>query len=456
MLHLYNTLTREKEEFKTLNPPHVGLYTCGPTVYHYVHIGNHRTNILNDIVKRVLLYNNFEVNHVMNITDVGHLTDDADNGEDKMEKGAVREGKSAWDIAEFYTDIFKQDLKHLNIIEPNIWCKATDHIPEQIAQVQTLIDKGYTYETSDGIYMDTTKVPNYGQLAQLEKQQLEAGARIDMGDKKNSHDFALWKFSKADEQRQMEWDAFGRKGFPGWHIECSAMACKYLGEQFDIHMGGIDLSRVHHVNEIAQAECVTDKHPWVHYWIHGEFLLVQDKKMSKSLGNLLTIDTLIEKKYNPLAYRYFILQAHYRKQLNFTWNALDSAQHGLLHLQKNVLTLKQEKINKDTTTLKQEFLEKINNDLDTAGALALIWDALKQKTIDYDTLVDFDRVLGLGLAELEEENIEIPSNIQDLLDTRAHARAEKNWQQSDKLRDEIATYGFLVEDTEDGQKLSKK
>ena len=314
MLHLYNTLTHKLEEFKPITDKKVGLYTCGPTVYHYAHIGNLRSYIFEDILKRVLQYNNYEVNHVMNITDVGHLTDDGDNGEDKMEKGSKREGKTAWEIAEFYTQAFQKNLKELNIESPTTWCKATDNIPEQIELVQTLIDKGFTYETSDGIYFDTTKFPAYGEMANLQNQELEAGSRVEIGEKKNSHDFALWKFSKPEEKRQMEWEAFGRMGFPGWHIECSAMSSKYLGQHFDIHCGGIDHIPVHHTNEIAQSEAAFGEHPWVNYWMHGEFIVLKnDEKMSKSSDNFVTLNTLKEKGIDPLAYHFFLLQTHYRK-----------------------------------------------------------------------------------------------------------------------------------------------
>ncbi|MBU2542036.1 cysteine--tRNA ligase, partial [Patescibacteria group bacterium] len=353
MLKLYNTLSRKKEEFTPLKKglfksKEVGLYTCGPTVYNYAHIGNLRSYVFEDILKRTLEYNKYKVKHVMNITDVGHLTSDADEGEDKMEKGAKREGKTAWEIAEFYTQAFKSNLHDLNIEEPNIWCKATDHIPEQIKLVQKLIEKGVTYETSDGIYFDTTKIDDYGKMANLKNQKLKAGERVDMGEKKNTTDFSLWKWSSrhselhperptgsegslSSPKRQMEWKAFGRMGFPGWHLECSAMATKYLGEQFDIHCGGIDHIPVHHTNEIAQSETATGKKPWVKYWLHNEFLNMANPstgaqgKMAKSAGNFITLDTLKTHNINPLAYRYFLLQTHYRKQLSFSWEALEAA-----------------------------------------------------------------------------------------------------------------------------------
>jgi len=457
MIQLYNTLTRKKEKFVPIEKNKVKLYTCGPTVYNYAHIGNLRTYVFEDILKRVLVYNGYEVNHVMNITDVGHLTDDADQGEDKMEKGSKREGKTAWDIAEFYTEAFKQHTAELNIIEPNTWCKATDdeHITAQIAMVQTLIDKGFTYQTSDGIYFDTTKIDDYGKLAQLEKQQLEAGARVDMGEKKDPHDFALWKFNKPGETRQMQWEAFGKIGFPGWHIECSAMSVKYLGEHFDIHCGGIDHVPIHHTNEIAQTESATGKKPWVNVWMHGEFLVVgQNEKMAKSGDNFLTLDVLKKQGISPLAYRYFLLQTHYRKQLTFSWEALTGAQVGFNRLKKATLTLKQDTqghpINQ---TFVEEFKSRLNNDLDTSSALAFMWELIHSGKLNYETILYFDRVLGFGLVNVQDEKIEIPANVQSLLDKRAAAREEKNWAESDRLRDEIAAQGFVVEDTSEGQKV---
>ncbi|OGH64880.1 MAG: cysteine--tRNA ligase [Candidatus Magasanikbacteria bacterium RIFCSPHIGHO2_01_FULL_41_23] len=464
MLKFYNTLTKSLEKFK----PHgeiVGLYTCGPTVYNYAHIGNLRTYIFADILRRVLEYNNFKVNHVMNITDVGHLTDDADQGEDKMEKGAKREGKTAWEVAEFYTNAFLNDTKKLNILPATIICKATDHIPEQISQVQILIDKGLTYETNDGIYFDTTKIADYGKLARLNKQTLKTGARVAMGEKKNPHDFALWKFSPKNEKRQMEWSAFGRNGFPGWHIECSAMSIKFLGEQFDIHCGGIDHIPVHHTNEIAQAEAVTNKKPWVNYWLHGEHLVMDDKshsakaqvKMAKSGDNFITVQTLIDHGINPLAYRYFLLQTHYRKQLQFSWEALEAAQTGLNNLKKEIQKLPTASdIDTDiATATEEEFLQAINNDLNVPEALAVLWSQVKTKNISQKTVAKWDRILALNLLYNSEKKIlTIPPEIQKLLDERALARADKNWAKSDALRDKILILGFVIKDTDQGQKIS--
>jgi len=453
MLHLYNTRTRKKEPFTPLHGKDVGLYTCGPTVYNYAHVGNLRTYIFEDILRRALKYHGYVVKHVMNITDVGHLSDDADQGEDKMEKGSKREGKTAWEIAEFYTDAFKQDMQDLNILEPTVWCKATDHIDEQIDQVQALTDRGFTYETSDGIYFDTTKIGDYGKLAQLDKQQLDAGSRVDMGEKKNPHDFALWKFNKPGEKRQMEWEAFGQTGFPGWHVECSAMSMKYLGEQFDIHCGGIDHIPVHHTNEIAQAESATGGKPWVNVWMHGEFLLTGDAKMAKSGDNFLTLARLHEEGITPLDYRYFLLQAHYRKQLGFSWEALKAAKQGLKRLRQRVLEIGERQDGDPKLT--REFVEAVSDDLNTAEGLAILQTGLKNGVVSLKMVAEFDKILGLDLLAHAEEVV-IPAEIQSLLEKRRKAREEKNWTESDRLRDEIAHLGFVVEDAGNEQKIALK
>ncbi|MFH1286815.1 MAG: cysteine--tRNA ligase [Candidatus Magasanikbacteria bacterium] len=443
MLNFYNTRTREKEEFVPIQGKQVGLYTCGPTVYHYAHLGNLRTYVFEDILRRMLKYKGYDVNHVMNITDVGHLTDDADSGEDKMEKGAKREGKTAWEIAEFYTEAFKNDIAALNILEPTIWCKATDNIQEQINLVQKLIDGGHTYETSDGIYFDTTTIDDYGALAQLDKQHLEAGARVGIGEKKNAHDFALWKFSKDGRARQMEWDAFGKKGFPGWHIECSAMATKYLGEQFDIHCGGIDHIPVHHSNEIAQSEAATGKKPWVNVWMHGEFLLTEKDKMSKSENNFLTLATLEEKGLTPLAYRFFLLQVHYRKQLTFSWEAIEAAEQGLKNLRRKIKDLPEDA--PGDPLVEKAFFDALSDNLNTAEALAALSKGLKEKAINQEMITKFDKILGLGLIS-HEGDVAIPEEVQGLLDQRQKARDEKNFEESDRLRDKLEKLGYSIED----------
>jgi len=454
MIHLYNTRTKKIEPFVAINTNAVGMYSCGPTVYDYVHIGNLRTFILGDMLKRTLLINNYTVTHVINITDVGHLTNDTqDSGEDKMEKGSKREGKTAIEIASFYTQAFFSDFKELHMLQPNTWAIATEHIPEQVAQISKLIDLGFTYQTSDGIYYDTTKNSEYGDLIDLKNQSLQSGARVDIGEKKNPHDFALWKFSNPNEKRQMEWQTeLGaesdqtRSGFPGWHIECSAMSMKYLGDHFDIHTGGIDLSRVHHINEIAQAESITDKKPWVNYWVHGEFLLVKEEKMSKSLGNLFTLNDIKEKGFSPLAYRLYTLQAHYKKQLNFTWEAIAAAQEGLDRMKRLIHELAPTGEHNEFRTT---FLEKINTDLNMPEAVSLLWKYLKSRDISKQDIAYVDQVFGLDL--LSPTNIIHSKEVDILLEKRNIARKEKNWQESDDLRDQIQQLGFTVLDTDDGQ-----
>ena len=444
----------------------VGMYACGPTVYNSAHIGNLRSYVFVDTLRRTLTSAGYSLNHVMNITDVGHLTSDADEGEDKMEKGARREGKSAFEIARHYEEEFLQNLVDLNILMPNTICRATEHIPEQIALVQKLIDLGYTYETKDGIYFDTTKISDYGKLANLKEQKLEAGMRVDLGEKKNPHDFAVWKFSEKPGERQMEWDAFDKKGFPGWHIECSAMSMKYLGEQFDIHCGGIDHIPVHHTNEIAQSEAATGKQPWVNYWLHNEFLNIKSSnvsevaKMAKSGENFITLSTLKERNIDPLAFRYLLLQTHYRKQMVFSWESLKAAVNGLNNLRKSVLKNKQAN-NKPEKNEQAEIVEKfwheIYNDLNTAGALAIFIPAIEQNKIDYKTILELDEALGLDLGHIrpsESSDTIISETLKNLLDERATARSEKNWAESDRLRDEIKNHGFIVEDSAAGQKLS--
>lgn len=456
-LKLYNTLTRKKEEFKSIKKKFVGLYTCGPTVYNYAHIGNLRTYIFEDILKRVLIYNDYAVRHVMNITDVGHLTGDRDMGEDKLEKEANIQQKSAWDIAKFYTDEFKKNLKSLNILEPDIWCKATDHIKEQIKFVQILEKKGFTYKTSDGIYFDTSKFPDYNKLSHQKLESLQEGARIEKNDeKKNPTDFALWKFSPENEKRQMEWSSPWGIGFPGWHIECSAMSMKYLKNNLDIHCGGIDHVNIHHTNEIAQSESVTGK-PFFNFWIHGEFLNISSgDKMAKSQGNFLRLQLLIDQNINPLIFRYLCLMTHYKKSLTFSVEALKSAESGLnkIYLQIESFGKKIGKVNKE---FKEKFLSAINDDLNSPRALAILQEVLKSNLDNSDklaTILDFDSVFGLDFENIKI--IEIPENVKFLAEKRLKARQEKNWNESDKLRDEINILGYDVEDTGNAYNLKKK
>ncbi len=453
MLKFFNTLTRKKEEFKPLKGKEVDIYACGPTVYNYAHIGNLRTYIFEDVLRKTLIYNNYKVKEVMNITDVGHLVSDADVGEDKVEAAARKEKKSAWDIAEFYAKAFKQDLKRLNIMEPDEWCKATDTIEEQIEFVKGLEDKGFTYKTADGIYFDTSGLKDYGKLAKLNIEGLKVGKRVKQGEKKNVTDFALWKFSPEDEKRQMEWDSPWGKGFPGWHIECSAIAKKYFGDQFDIHVGGIDHVPIHHTNEIAQGEALTGKVP-ARYWLHGEFLLLDKGKMAKSKGEFIALQTLIDKGYNPLSFRYLCMEAHYRSKLNFSWKSLDAAQNALNNLYNKVRELDGE--DKVLENYQNEFLNTINDDLDTPKALTVVWKLLKSNEdagAKKSTLLYFDKVLGLGLSELKR--VEIPEKVRKLVDEREEARKNKDWNRADELRNYIKKMGYDVEDTKEKTKIRK-
>ncbi len=455
-LRLYDTYTRELREFQPLHPPEVGLYTCGPTVYDYAHIGNLRTYISEDILVRVLRFNGHAVKRVMNITDVGHLVSDADTGEDKMEKGSRRTGKSAWEIAEFYTLAFKEDLQRLNILEPTIWCRATDHIPEQIAFIQCIEAKGYAYRTSDGVYFDTSRLPDYGYLARLDVEGLQAGMRVDMGEKRSVTDFALWKLSPPGQQRQMEWDSPWGKGFPGWHIECSAMSARYLGSFFDIHCGGEDHISVHHPNEIAQTQACHGTR-LANFWMHYYFLQLDDAKMAKSAGTFLRMQTLLDRGYDPLAYRFFCLGAHYRAKLNFTWDSLDGAATAL-----NRLRLAAHEWgapgNVDEGYL-DRFAEHINDDLNMPRAVALAWDLVKGDLAALTkkaTLLEFDKIMGLRLAEWQPKEEIVPDEIVALVQQRQQARKEKRWKDADALRDQIAAAGYEVKDTPQGAKVEKR
>jgi cysteinyl-tRNA synthetase len=461
-LLLYNTLTRQKELFKPIRDNEVGLYTCGPTVYNYAHIGNLRTYIFEDILKRVLLYNGYRVKHVMNITDVGHLTGDRDMGEDKMEKGAAREGRSAWEIAEFYLREFKKDIARLNILPPDIWCKATDTIPEQIKLVTALEKKGYTYKTRDGIYFDTAQKEDYGKLSGQNLEALQEGARVEKNpEKRNPTDFALWKFSPPGAKRQMEWDSPWGLGFPGWHIECSAMSMKFLGDQLDIHCGGTDHIDVHHTNEIAQSEAATGK-KFFNFWMHGAFLIIQGgKKMAKSEDNFLTLENAFGKNdIHPLAYRFAAFQTHYRKPMEYTDESVDAARNGLLHLQNQVRHVMGGMGEKDPLVdaeFKTKFMEAINDDLNMPRALAVAQEMLKSpisSPAKVATILDFDRVLGLDLDRLDKSQA-LPEAIQKLVAARQKARQNKEWVESDRLRDEIHALGYVVQDTKTGMKVFK-
>lgn len=456
MILLYNTLTRQKEEFQPIHEGKVGIYACGPTVYWYAHIGNMRSFLFADILRRSLELNGLEVKLIMNITDVGHLTSDADEGQDKMLVAMQREGKTAHEIAEFYTDAFMQDLERLNIKSANVYPKATAHIQQQIDMVKRLEENGYTYQTSDGIYFDTSKLENYGRLSGQKAEEKQAGARVDMGEKRNATDFALWKFSPAESTREMEWESPWGVGFPGWHLECSAMSAEYLESPFDIHTGGIDHIAVHHENELAQTEGA-DGVLQANVWMHGEFITVDGGKMSKSLGNLFVVDDLIQKGYSPIDYRYFVLGAHYRSMLNFTFEAMDAAKNALRKLQDMVRDW-------DATghildVYADRFLDAINDDLNTARGLAVMWEMVDSDAASGDkaaTLDWMDRVLGLGLDAYIAKPLEVSEEVQALVEQREQARSNKDWAKSDELRDLLFARGYLVEDTANGPKIRQK
>ena len=429
------------------------MYACGPTVYDYAHIGNLRTYIFEDVLRRTLELAGFEVRHVVNITDVGHLTSDADTGEDKMEKGAKRTGKSAWEIAELYTQAFISDLRHLNILEPSIWCRATDHIDEQIYDIKTIEQAGYTYITSDGVYFDTSRLEQYGHLARLDVEGLNAGSRVELGEKRNATDFALWKFSPKGQQRQMEWESPWGRGFPGWHIECSAMSVKYLGKLFDIHCGGKDHIPVHHTNEIAQSEACHSTQ-LANYWLHGYFLETDQEKMSKSAGEFLKLQTLIDKGYDPLAYRYLCLTAHYRSDLKFTWESLDSAVTALNRLRLAIYDWG-EPGQPDAAWL-ERFEHELARDLNTPKALAVVWGLVKESIPDATkkaTLLKMDQALGLDLASWTPTAEEIPESVMELVVRRNAARKDKDWTNADALRDQINALGYEIEDGPTGTKV---
>jgi len=465
MLKIYNTLSRKKEIFKPIKTKTAGIYTCGPTVYWFAHIGNLRTYFFEEILKRVLEYNDYKVRHVMNITDVGHLTSDADSGEDKLEKGAQRENKTVWEVADFYTKHFKKDLENLNIKEPTVWIKATDTIKEQIALIKILEKKGFTYQIADGVYFDTSKIKNYGVLWGNKKPiELKAGARVKVAlGKKNIADFALWKLTPPGVKRQMEWDSPWGRGFPGWHTECVVMSIKNLGIPFDIHCGGIDHIQIHHTNEIAQAQAAYGE-IMANYWLHSAFLNIEGGKISKSAGDTITLDNLIEKGFNPLSLRYLFLTARYRAKLDFTWQSLKASQNALQNLHAKILQLQEGQTPKSSagaaplSVYQKKFLEFINDDLNMPKALALMWQMINDPTLSnkekYSLILDMDKIFGLDLDKIKTEKI--PQEISILIKEREKAREIKDWARADELRKQINEAGWQVEDGQDGQKLNKK
>lgn len=463
MLKVYNTLSRKKEEFQELNKGEVRMYSCGPTVYNYAHIGNLRTYVFMDLLRRVLKYDGYKLKGVMNITDVGHLTSDGDVGEDKMSKTAREQQKSPYEIAAFYSEEFFRDLNKLNIDTPEIIAKATDHIDDMIEYVRQLIDKGYAYEISDGIYFDISKFPKYGELSRLDLEEQRAGARVEVNtEKRNPQDFAVWK--KAEPNHIMQWESPWGMGYPGWHIECSAMSRKYLGDIFDIHTGGVDHIPVHHENEIAQNEALTGKKS-VDYWLHGEFMLVDNGKMSKSLGNTYRIAQLEEMGYQPMVLRYFCLNAHYRKKLNFTFDGMDAAKTSYTRLMRALKAHKDSDNQTATEVIEKyisEFDEAINDDINIPMALGVLWKMFKEPASKdiYSTALKMDEVLGLSMDKVDEfkfddDTAEIPMEVKKLADERLEAKSEKNWARADELRAEIEKLGYSVKDTKGGYEIKK-
>ena len=460
-LKLYNTLSRKKEVFKPIKKGRVGIYTCGPTVYDYAHIGNFRSFVFPNILRRVLEKSGFKVKQVINITDVGHLVSEGDTGEDKLEKSAKAEGKTASEIASFYEKDFITNLKELNAETGKIiFPRASEHIKEQIALIKVLEKKGFAYKISDGIYFDTSRFKNYGKLGKINLTGLKEGARVAVNpEKRNPNDFALWKFSHQEgpeqTQRQQEWPSPWGIGFPGWHIECSAMSMKYLGKYFDVHTGGIDLIPVHHTNEIAQSEGATGG-KFVNFWLHPDFVKVDNEKMSKSLGNIITPKMIKEKTGNILAYRYLILATHYRKISNFNWEALAGAEKSLEKI-NNYWSGLGKKIGKADKKYVNKFMNALNDDLNTPKALAVLWGLVKDKKVSpadkKKTLMEFDAVLGLGIGKSSKK--EIPESVLKLAEEREAYRKNKDWQKSDELRNKISESGYAVEDTSSGYKLRR-
>jgi cysteinyl-tRNA synthetase len=461
-LSLYNTLSRSIETFTPIDAQHVGMYCCGPTVYNYAHIGNLRTYVFEDILRRSLEYAGYNVKHVMNITDVGHLSDDADDGEDKMLKAARQQKMDVWAIASMYTDAFFHDTDELNILRPHVACKATEHIQHMIELIQRLEAKGHTYVAGGNVYFSIDTFADYGVMARLNLDDLKEGARIEVDqNKRNPKDFVLWFTQSKFEDQAMVWPSPWGLGYPGWHIECSAMSMEYLGEVFDIHCGGIDHIPVHHTNEIAQSDAATGKKS-VNYWIHGEFLLNETGKMSKSKGDFLTLSVLQDKGYDPLDYRFFCLGGHYRTQLTFNWQSMDAAKNGRRNLMRLLKPLQKEaqaakELDSQAQDYQKEFARYIQNDLNTPRALALLWHVLKDENLSpaqkLTLAYDMDRILGLRLSHIEEQKI--PQHILDAVAQRTEAKQRKDYRKADELRAIVEQAGYRLIDTSEGTQIEK-
>lgn len=460
-MRLYNSLTKQLEDFKPIEPDTVRMYCCGPTVYIYPQIGNWRTFILSDFLFRILKINGYKVDFIMNMTDVGHLYEeggDPEGGEDKIEKQAKEEGRSAKEIIDFYAKGFINDFRDLNLTEPRKFTKATEYVDDQIDLIATLEEKGYTYETSDGVYFDTSKFENYGELSGLTIENIKEGARVDPNpEKKNPTDFALWKFSPKDKKRQQEWQSPWGMGFPGWHLECSSMILTELGDTIDIHIGGEDLKMIHHQNEIAQSECATGK-KFVNYWVHGAFLTVDGGKMSKSLGNFYTMDDIKEKGFTPMDLRYLFMTAHYRTPLNFTWEGLQNAQNSLKKIYEAVSGYEQDPKAEVSEKYFKKFKEALDDDLNVPEALSVTWELMKSNVSDaskLNTILKMDDFLGLKLQE--HIGYEIPEKVLNLAKMRKEYRRNGIWDKADVLRKEAGDLGYIIEDLPSGDfKVKKK
>ncbi|MBU3180230.1 cysteine--tRNA ligase [Clostridium psychrophilum] len=459
--NVYNTMTRNKDEFVPYKEGKVGMYTCGPTVYNYAHIGNLRTYIFEDVLKKSLEYIGYKVKHVMNVTDVGHLQSDGDEGQDKMALGAKREHKTVWEIARFYEDAFFEDCKKLNIKRPTIVCRATDHIQDMIDLIKKLEEKGYTYVSNGNVYFEIDKFADYTKLAHLSIDELEAGSRIEIDpNKKNPLDFVLWFTNSKFSNQIMQWDSPWGKGFPGWHLECSAMSLKYIGEYLDIHCGGIDHIAIHHTNEVAQSEGAIG-HKWVKYWMHGEFLVLDNGKMSKSSGNFLTISRLEEEGYSALDYRYFCLQSKYRKQLVFSFESLNDARNGYKKLKERIdavlVSINQNDVTRDEKigSYKGKFASYISDDLNIANAITVLFDVLKDNELNNKEksilIEDFDKVFSLDLMTIKSSTTNVDENlINKLIIERADARVNKNWAKADEIRDKFIAMNIELLDSKEG------
>lgn len=456
-MKLYNTLTRQKEDFTPLEDNTARIYTCGPTVYNYAHIGNLRTYIFMDMLRRALSVNGYKLYHVMNITDVGHLVSDADEGEDKMVKASREQQKSPWEIAEFYTNAFMRDIERLNIGKPEVIARATEHIGDMIGFVEKLVERGRAYETSDGIYYDIGQFSDYGMLSGLNLNEQQAGARVEVNpEKRHPADFTVW--IKAPKEHIMQWPSPWGMGYPGWHIECSAMGLKYLGEYFDIHTGGVDHIPIHHENEIAQT-CGLFGHPAAKFWLHGEFMLVDGGKMSKSLGNVYTIDELAERGYDPLDFRYFCLNAHYRQKLNFTFSGLDSAKKSLANLRASIASHKSGTAQPNLDGYMSEFADAVGDDLNIPRALGVLWNMVRGEAKSdavYKAALEMDKVFGLDLDRMPEDEAgddfspEEKAEIEAMIEARAAAKKVKNYAEADRIRAELASRGIVLTDTKEG------